>query len=49
MPAVSRKQQRFAALCFTHPEAAHGKCMPRKVAKEFMHMKKKKTKKRRGY
>jgi hypothetical protein len=35
MPAVSKKQQRFMALCSHHPEKAKGKCPPKKVAKEF--------------
>lgn len=41
MPALSRKQQRFMAMCYTNPGRAHGKCPPKKVAKEFMHLKKK--------
>ena len=37
MPAVSRKQQQFAALSYHHPEKVRGKPMPRAVAEEFMH------------
>jgi hypothetical protein len=48
MPAKSRKQQRFMALCYSNPHKAKGKCPSRAVAREFMHMKKKR-KKRRGY
>jgi hypothetical protein len=35
MPAVSKKQQRFMALCAHHPEKAKGKCPPKKVAHDF--------------
>lgn len=37
MPAVSKRQQRFMAMCAHTPGKAHGKCPPKKVAKEFSH------------
>lgn len=37
MPAVSKKQQRFMAMCSHNPGAAKGKCPPKKVAHEFSH------------
>lgn len=39
MPAVSRKQQRFMAMCRHNPENAKGKCPSKEVAKEFSHIK----------
>jgi hypothetical protein len=43
MPAKTRKQQRFMAMCSTKKgrAKARGKCPPVKVAKKFRHMKKK--------
>jgi hypothetical protein len=38
MPAVSRKQQRFMAMCAHNPKHAKGKCPAKKVAKEFSHL-----------
>lgn len=35
MPAKTRKQQRFMALCAHHPEHAKGKCPDKQVAREF--------------
>ena len=35
MPAKSKKQQRFMAMCAHNPEEARGKCPPKEVAKEF--------------
>lgn len=40
MPAKTHKQQRFMAMCLHNPSKAKGKCPPKKVAKEFSHMKK---------
>lgn len=42
MPAVTRRQQRFMAMCSTEKgrAKAKGKCPPVKVAKEYRHMKK---------
>lgn len=37
MPAVSRKQQRYMAMCAHNPTHAKGKCPSMKVAKEFSH------------
>ena len=37
MPAKTRKQQRFMAICAHMPEKAKGKCPSAKVAKEFSH------------
>lgn len=38
MPAKTKKQQRFMAMCEHNPGAAKGKCPPKSVAKEFSHM-----------
>lgn len=38
MPAVSRKQQRFMAMCEHNPGKARGKCPSKKVAHEFAQM-----------
>lgn len=35
MPAKTRKQQRFMAICSHTPAKAQGKCPSQKVAKEF--------------
>lgn len=35
MPAKSKKQQRFMAMCAHNPEEAKGKCPPKDVAEEF--------------
>lgn len=43
MPAVSRKQQRFMAICAHSPSKAKGKCPSKKVAREFSHGPKKKS------
>jgi hypothetical protein len=40
MPAKTKRQQRFMAMCSTRAKAK-GKCPPAKVAKEFRHLKKK--------
>lgn len=37
MPAVSKKQQKFMALCATNPSKARKSCPPTKTAREFMH------------
>jgi hypothetical protein len=37
MPAVSKKQQRFMAMCAHSKGSAKGKCPPKKVAEEFSH------------
>jgi hypothetical protein len=37
MPATSRKQQQFMAICAHTPGKARGKCPPHKVAQEFSH------------
>jgi hypothetical protein len=37
MPAVSRKQQKFMAMCKHNPGKVRGKCPPAKVAEEFSH------------
>lgn len=37
MPAVSKKQQKFMAICAHNPSKAKGKCPPKKVAREFSH------------
>ena len=37
MPAVSKKQQKFMALCSHSPGKARGKCPSKKVAREFAH------------
>lgn len=38
MPAKTRKQQRFMAMCAHSPKHAKGKCPSKKVAKEFSHL-----------
>jgi hypothetical protein len=43
MPAKSRKQQRFMAMCAHNPRHASGKCPDKKTAREFSH------KPRKGY
>lgn len=42
MPAKTRRQQRYMAMCSTGKDRkkARGKCPPMKVAKEFRHMRK---------
>ena len=40
MPAKTRKQQQFMAICAHEPGKAKGKCPSPKVAKEFSHGKK---------
>ena len=35
MPAKSRKQQQFMAICAHNPKHAKGKCPSPKVAREF--------------
>jgi hypothetical protein len=35
MPAKTKKQQRFMAMCAHTPSKAKGKCPPKKVAREF--------------
>jgi hypothetical protein len=37
MPAKSRKQQRFMAMCAHNPSHAKGKCPDKKTAREFSH------------
>lgn len=37
MPAKTKKQQRFMAMCAHSPAHAKGKCPSMKVAKEFSH------------
>ena len=37
MPAVSKKQQQFMAICAHSPGKARGKCPSKKVAQEFSH------------
>lgn len=37
MPAVSKKQQKFMAMCAHNPSKAYGKCPSKKVAREFSH------------
>lgn len=37
MPATSKRQQRFMAICAHNPGKARGKCPSKKVAKEFSH------------
>jgi len=44
MPAKTEKQARFMRMCAHNPGAAKGKCPSKKVAREFMHTKKKKRK-----
>lgn len=40
MPAKSAKQARFMQMCAHSPSKAYKKCPPKKVAREFMHLKK---------
>jgi hypothetical protein len=51
MPAKTRKQQQFMAICSHSPEKAKGKCPPKAVAQEFSYMKgnKRKTNNHKGY
>lgn len=35
MPAKTKKQQQFMAICAHTPSKAKGKCPPKKVAREF--------------
>lgn len=44
MPAKSKEQQKFMAMCLYSPEKVKGECPPRKVAKEFAQTKKGKSK-----
>lgn len=37
MPAKSKKQQQFMAICAHSPGKARGKCPSHKVAQEFSH------------
>lgn len=37
MPAVTKKQQQFMAICAHSPGAARGKCPSHDVAAEFSH------------
>jgi len=37
MPAKSKKQQQFMAICAHQPDKAKGKCPSHKVAQEFSH------------
>ena len=37
MPAKSKKQQQFMAICAHTPGKAQGKCPPKRVAQEFSH------------
>jgi len=37
MPAKSRKQQRFMAMCAHSPSHASGKCPDKQTAREFSH------------
>jgi hypothetical protein len=37
MPAKSKKQQQFMAMCAHSPGKAKGKCPPHDVAQEFSH------------
>ena len=37
MPAKSKKQQQFMAICAHSPSHAKGKCPSKSVAKEFSH------------
>lgn len=46
MPAKTKRQQRFMAMCAHSPEKAYGKCPSKKVAREFSHMPKKKKDRR---
>jgi len=38
MPAVSKRQQQFMAICAHQPQVAKGKCPPKKVAIKFSRM-----------
>jgi len=40
MPATTRRQARFMALCYSNPGKAKKKCPSKKVAHEFMRRKK---------
>lgn len=40
MPASSRRQQRYMAMCAHTPSKARGKCPSKRVAKEFSKTKK---------
>jgi len=44
MPAKTKRQQRFMAMCANNPGMAKGKCPPKKVAQEFSHLKKRAVK-----
>ena len=54
MPATSKRQQQFMAICAHQPGKARGKCPSHKVAQEFSHKPKggygpkKRTRKRKG-
>ena len=37
MPAYTKKQQQFMAICSHNPSAARGQCPSHKVAREFSH------------
>ena len=37
MPATSKKQQQFMAICAHNPSKAHKNCPSHKVAEEFSH------------
>ena len=43
MPAVSKKQQQFMAICVHNPSKARGKCPSKKVAREFSHKPKRRS------
>jgi len=49
MPAKTKKQQRFMAMCTTPKgrKKAKGKCPPQNVAEEFKHLKKSSKKKKK--
>ena len=49
MPATTRKQQRFMAMCATNPGKAIRKCPTKAVAREFMHLKKAPKKNAHGF
>lgn len=46
MPAKTKKQQRFMAMCANNPGKARGKCPSKKVAREFSRMGGKKKKRK---
>jgi hypothetical protein len=46
MPAKTRRQQQFMAICAHQPGIAKGKCPPKKVAMEYSHMGKSKKNKK---